>query len=84
MEANIALVAGATLAVIAALAFKYPRGIAYPVGLIAAWFAAAVLCRGLELYRNRRKAATATKGGDANQDTRSVSTVERNPRAPGN
>ena len=84
VEANIALVAGATLAVIAALAFKYPRGIAYPVGLIAAWFAAAVLCRGLELYRNRRKAATATKGGDANQDTRSVSTVERNPRAPGN
>ena len=84
VEANIALVAGATLAVIAALAFKYPRAIAYPVGLIAAWFAAAVLYRGLELYRNRRRAANATKGGDRDQDTRSVSTVERNPRAPGN
>jgi cardiolipin synthase len=83
VEANIALVAGATLAVIAALAFKYPRGIAYPVGVIAAWFAAAVLYRGLELYRNRRSAANATPGGDRDQDTRSVSTVEQKPRAPG-
>jgi len=83
VEANIALIAGAALAVIAALAFTYPRGIAYPVGVIAAWFAAAVLYRGLELYRNRRRTANATPEGDRGQDTRSGSIVEQNPRVPG-
>src|SRR5689334_7942964 len=41
-EANIALIAGTALAAIAALAIKYPRAVAYPVGIIAAWLAAAV------------------------------------------
>ena len=54
-KANIAPIAGAMLAAIAALAFKYPRGIAYPIGVFAAWFAAAILYRGgIELYRNRQ------------------------------
>jgi cardiolipin synthase len=64
VEANIALVAGATLAVIAALAFTYPRSIAYPVGVVAAWFAAAVLYRGLALYRNRPTTPNGTRDGE--------------------
>jgi cardiolipin synthase len=53
VEANVALIGGAILAVLAALAFKYPRGIAYPLGVFAAWLAAAILYRGIALYRNR-------------------------------
>src|SRR5438046_9654433 len=52
VEADIALIAGAILAAIAALAFKYPRGIAYPLGVFTAWLAAAILYRGIGLYRN--------------------------------
>jgi cardiolipin synthase len=55
VEANIALIAGATLAALAALAFTYPRGVAYPVGAFAAWLGAATLYRGVKLYRDRRR-----------------------------
>jgi cardiolipin synthase len=58
VEANIALMAGVMLAVLAVLAFEYPRGIAYPLGVVAAWFAAATLFRGLKLYRERRRIAS--------------------------
>jgi cardiolipin synthase len=64
VEANIALIAGAILAVIAVLAFRYPRGIAYPIGVFAAWLAAAILYRGIELYRNRREIANARSDPD--------------------
>jgi hypothetical protein len=37
------------------LAFIYPRGIAYPLGVLAGWLAAAILYRGIELYRNARR-----------------------------
>ena len=57
VEANIALIAGAILATIAVLAFRYPRSISYPIGVFAAWLGAATLYRGIELYRNRRSAA---------------------------
>lgn len=57
VEANIALAASAVLAALAVLAFTSPRGIAYPVGVLAAWLAAAVLFRALGLYWARRKAA---------------------------
>jgi len=53
VEANIAVIAGACLAALAALAFKYPRGLAYPIAVFAAWTAAALLYRGLMLYRQR-------------------------------
>ncbi len=53
-EANIAIIAGAFLVALAAWAFKYPRGIAYPIAVLAAWFAVAILYRGFRLYRNRR------------------------------
>jgi cardiolipin synthase A/B len=82
VEANIALIAGAILAAIAALAFKYPRGIAYPLGVFAAWLAAAILYRGIELYRHRRSTANAPPGRDRAQETSPVSTAEQNPRAP--
>ena len=83
VEANIALIAGAMLAAIAALAFKYPRGIAYPIGVFAAWLAAAILYRGIELYRNRRRTVNATPDRNRAHDTRSVSTAEPDPRTPG-
>src|SRR5262245_29969835 len=54
VEANIALITGAISAGIAALAFKYPKGIAYPLGVFAAWLAAAVLLHAFQLYRDRR------------------------------
>jgi len=43
------------LAGLAALAFTYPRGIAYAAAVIAAWLAAAMLVRSIELYRTRRQ-----------------------------
>jgi len=82
VEANIALIGGAILAMIAALAFKYPRGIAYPIGVIGAWLAAAILYRGVELYRHRRKTASDTPDRNGDHDTSQVSTAERNPGPP--
>jgi cardiolipin synthase A/B len=84
VEANIALIAGAMLAAIAALAFKYPRVIAYPIGVFAGWFAAAILYRGIELYRNRRRTVNATPDRNRAKETRPVSIAERNPRSPNN
>jgi cardiolipin synthase len=72
VEANIALIAGAILAAIAALSFKYPRGIAYPLGLFAAWLAAAILYRAIELYRNPRRTARPTPHPPRDQDTSRV------------
>jgi cardiolipin synthase A/B len=54
VEAHVALIAGAILGALAALAFAYPRGIAYPLGVFAAWLAVAILYRAIELYRARR------------------------------
>ena len=51
VAANTALMAGAILAALATLAFEYPRGISYPLGIIAVWRAAAILYRRIELYR---------------------------------
>jgi hypothetical protein len=53
IEAHIAVIAGAGLAGLAVLAFKYPRGIAYPLAAVAAWMAAALLFRGFSLLRER-------------------------------
>ena len=55
IEAHIALFAGAALAALAFLAFTYPRGIAFPLGAIAVWMAAALLFRGLSLLRARTR-----------------------------
>ena len=57
VEATIALIAGAVLAGLAVLSLRYPRAIAYPLGAIATWFAAAVLSRGCVLLYRRRRAA---------------------------
>jgi len=59
VEANIALIAGAVLVALAALAFAYPRAIAYPFGTFAGWLAAAILYRGIKLYRRTSKAVDA-------------------------
>jgi cardiolipin synthase len=55
VEANIAVIAGVCLAAVAALALAFPRGVAYPIALFAAWMAAALLYRGVVLYRERRR-----------------------------
>jgi cardiolipin synthase len=51
VEAGIAVVAGLVCAVLASLGFLFPRAMAYPLSAIAAWFAAALLYRGIMLYR---------------------------------
>ena len=61
VEANIALTAGALLAVLAVASVTYPRALAYPVGVFAAWLAAAVLDRGLDLHRHKRNANTPAR-----------------------
>lgn len=59
VEANIAVISGAALAALAALAFVFPRGIAYPLGIFAAWLALALLARGFNLFRRRRRSPRA-------------------------
>jgi cardiolipin synthase len=59
VEANIAIVAGLSLSGLAALAFWFPRGIAYPLGAFAFWLAIALLYRGLALNRRGTKAGLA-------------------------
>jgi hypothetical protein len=59
IESNISLVAGMVLAVVAALAFTYPRTIAYPVGVFTAWIAAAILYRGVLLARREKHRSRA-------------------------
>jgi cardiolipin synthase len=54
IESNIALIAGTVLAVVAALAFQYPRAVAYPLGVFVAWVAAAILYRGVVLVRRQK------------------------------
>jgi cardiolipin synthase len=55
IEAHIAIIAGAALAMLAFLAFTYPRGIAFPLAAIAVWMAVALLYRGLTLLRARTR-----------------------------
>ena len=55
VEANIALIAALLFAGVGALAFVFPRAIAYPIAVFAAWLAGALLFRGLTLYRSARK-----------------------------
>ena len=55
VEANIALMAGAILVAIAVVSFEYPRALAYPVGVLAAWLAAAIVARGIDLHRAHRR-----------------------------
>jgi cardiolipin synthase len=62
IESNIALMAGTLLAGVAALAFVYPRGIAYPVGVFTAWLAVAILYRWTKLVRRERESNPADKG----------------------
>jgi len=54
VEAHITMISGLLIGVLAVLAFLVPRGISYPIGVIAAWFAVALLSRGIML-RSRRE-----------------------------
>src|SRR6185295_12932868 len=54
VEGQVALIAGTVLAVLAVLAVLFPRVLAYPLAVIAAWLAVTLLLRGLKLLRERR------------------------------
>ncbi len=51
VEAHITLIAGLLLGIFALLAFVFPRGISYPIGVIGAWLSLALLYRGFVLRR---------------------------------
>jgi cardiolipin synthase len=51
VEGHIALIAGAILLAVAALAIRFPRGFSYPIAAVAAWLAVALLYRGIMLRR---------------------------------
>ena len=55
IEAHVALIAGAVLAGLAVLAVVFPRGIAYPLAVVGAWLAAALLFRGFTLLREHAR-----------------------------
>ena len=50
VEAHIALIAGAALLLLAALAVFFPRGFSYPLAAIVVWLALALLYRGFMLH----------------------------------
>ena len=50
VESHIALIAGGLLLVLAALAVIYPRGFSYPLAVVLAWIALALLYRGFSLH----------------------------------
>ena len=54
IEAHIALLAGTALVGLVALALVYPRGFSYPIAVLAAWPAVALVVRGLKLLIQRR------------------------------
>jgi len=79
VEANIAVIAGAMLAALAVVSFKYPRALAYPVGVVALWLAAAILYRGIDLYRNTRNADDVAADGQRSTPRTPASNGYRDP-----
>jgi len=63
VEANIAVIAGIVLGALGTLAFTFPRAIAYPLAVLAAWMAIALLYRGLTLFRRRSRHVTRPTAG---------------------
>jgi cardiolipin synthase len=50
VESHIALISGGLLLVLAALAVIFPRAFSYPLAVVLAWLAIALLYRGLTLH----------------------------------
>jgi cardiolipin synthase len=65
VEANIAVMAGLCLAGLAALALIFPRALAYPIAIFAGWVSAALLYRGMVLYRERGRQGTTPQSARA-------------------
>jgi cardiolipin synthase len=61
IEARIALWSGASLLGLALLFAVFPRALAYPLVLLAAWIAIALLVQGYRLHRARLKRRAQTK-----------------------
>jgi len=69
-EANVALAGAILVGVLAALAFIYPRGVAYPVGVFAAWCALALADHAIRMmvrHRRRKSSAPQMQARDARQ-----------------
>src|SRR5262245_18099215 len=82
VEANIALLAGAMLFALAVVSFTYPRALAYPIGVLAAWLAAAILSRGIDLYRNNRNANEVVADGKHPRRHTPASDPHQHPPTP--
>ncbi len=54
VEAHIALLAGVGLTALVGLGLYFPRGLAFPIAILAMWPAAALIYRGVKLLRERR------------------------------
>jgi len=55
VEAHIALLAGVAAAGLTGIGLFFPRSIAYPVAVVAAWFAGTLLLRGVRLLAGARR-----------------------------
>jgi hypothetical protein len=55
MEAKINLTGGAALLGLGALAFKYPRALAVPIGVIAVWMAISLFVNSYQLFKKNGK-----------------------------
>jgi len=60
-EAIVTIAGGLVLALVAWLAYDFPRGFSYPFAIVTAWLAAAALLRGLALIRERRAETSAQR-----------------------
>jgi cardiolipin synthase A/B len=63
VEAHIAVIAGIVLGALGTLAFMFPRAIAYPIAVLAAWMGIALLDRGFMLLRRRSRSGTPPADG---------------------
>ena len=53
VEAHMALIAGALVSALALAAIRFPKAIAYPIGVVAVWFAVALASRAWTLFQAR-------------------------------
>jgi cardiolipin synthase len=67
-EANLLGYGGAILLGVAAIAFLWPRALAYPVAVLAAWIAGAMLVRASGLRRDREHGRGRTASGPSGKD----------------
>jgi cardiolipin synthase len=68
-EANLLGYGGVILLGVAAVAFLWPRALAYPIAVLAAWIAAAMLVRAAGLRRDRERGQGRSTPGPSGKDS---------------